>query len=90
VTGTELRSDAGLHIDLRPDDQDGEVRRAEGTAPDCRSATGAAQAYGELVATKSTPSSQPKKPGKTLKEKRAAKHAKRDAQKQVRRTWEVK
>jgi hypothetical protein len=42
------------------------------------------------MATKSTPSSQPKKPGRTLKEKRAAKHAKQDAQKQVRRGWEGK
>ena len=39
------------------------------------------------MATKSTPSSQPKKPSRTLKEKRAAKHAKQEAQKQTRKAW---
>jgi len=38
--------------------------------------------------SKPTPSSEPKKPGRSLKEKRAAKHAKQDAQKQARRAWE--
>jgi hypothetical protein len=42
------------------------------------------------MATKSTPSSQPKKPGRSLKEKRAAKHAKQEAQKQVRKGWDAK
>jgi hypothetical protein len=42
------------------------------------------------MATKSTPSSQPKKPSRTLKEKRAAKHAKEAAQKETRRGWDVK
>jgi hypothetical protein len=42
------------------------------------------------MASKSTPSSQPKKPSRSLKEKRAAKHAKKDAQKQVRRGWDAK
>ena len=42
------------------------------------------------MANKSTPSSQPKKPSRTLKEKRAAKHAKQDAQKQVRKGWDNK
>ena len=36
------------------------------------------------MATKSKPSPQPKKPGRTLKEKRAAKHSKQAAQKQAR------
>jgi hypothetical protein len=42
------------------------------------------------MATKSTPSSEPKKPSRTLKEKRAAKHAKQEAQKEVRRGWNAK
>ncbi|HEY2429532.1 MAG TPA: hypothetical protein VGI06_11430 [Acidimicrobiales bacterium] len=42
------------------------------------------------MANKSTPSSQPKKPGRTLKEKRAAKHAKQEAQKQTHRGWDAK
>lgn len=42
------------------------------------------------MATKSTPSSQPKKPGRSLKEKRAAKQAKQDAQKKIRKSWETK
>jgi hypothetical protein len=42
------------------------------------------------MGNKSTPSSQPKKPSRSLKEKRAQKHAKQDAQKQVRRGWEAK
>ena len=46
--------------------------------------------YGCQMGNKSTPSSQPKKPSRTLKEKRAAKHAKEDAQKQVRKGWDVK
>jgi hypothetical protein len=53
-------------------------------------ATAGAESYGNPMATKSTPSSQPKKPSRTLKEKRAAKHAKQDAQKQARRGWETK
>jgi hypothetical protein len=42
------------------------------------------------MASKSTPSSQPKKPGRTLKEKRAAKHAKEEQQKQTRKSWDNK
>ena len=42
------------------------------------------------MGTKSTPSSQPKKPARTLKEKRAAKHAKQAVQDQVRKGWDVK
>jgi hypothetical protein len=42
------------------------------------------------MATKSTPSSQPKKPGRTLKEKRAAKHEKQASQKQARKSWDAK
>jgi hypothetical protein len=42
------------------------------------------------MGNKSTPSSQPKKPSRTLKEKRAAKHAKEAVQKETRRTWDVK
>jgi hypothetical protein len=36
------------------------------------------------MATKSRPTAEPKKPGKSLKEKRAAKHEKQAAQKQAR------
>lgn len=42
------------------------------------------------MGTKSTPSSQPKKPSRTLKEKRAAKHVKQEEQRQVRRGWDAK
>lgn len=42
------------------------------------------------MANKSAPSGESKKPGRTLKEKRAAKHAKTEAQKQVRRGWDAK
>jgi len=42
------------------------------------------------MANKSRPAGEPKKPGKTLKEKRQAKHAKQAAQKQVRKSWETK
>jgi hypothetical protein len=43
------------------------------------------------VAQKSKPSGQAKKPGRTLKEKRAAKHAKQEQQKQQHhQNWEVK
>jgi hypothetical protein len=42
------------------------------------------------MGSKSTPSSQPKKPTRTLKEKRSEKHAKQDAQKQARRAWDTK
>ena len=42
------------------------------------------------MANKSTPSSQPKKPSRTLKEKRAAKHAKEEEQKATRRGWDAK
>lgn len=38
------------------------------------------------MATKSRPSAEPKKPGKSLKEKRAAKQKKQAAQKQARST----
>ena len=41
------------------------------------------------MGNKSTPASQPKKPGKTLKEKRAAKHAKEEDRKQARRSWDA-
>ena len=49
-----------------------------------------AGAYPGDMASKSTPSSQPKKPSRTLKEKRAAKHSKQEAQKQERKGWETK
>jgi hypothetical protein len=42
------------------------------------------------MATKSRPTGEAKKPGRTLKEKRAAKHQKQAAQKQVRKGWEGK
>ena len=51
---------------------------------------GPATPYPVTMASKSTPSSQPKKPSRTLKEKRAAKHAKQDAQKQARKGWDSK
>ena len=37
---------------------------------------------------KSKPTSQGKKPGRSIKEKRAAKHEKEAAQKQVRKGWD--
>ena len=55
-----------------------------------RAAPSRATAYAVVMASKSTPSSQPKKPSRTLKEKRAAKHAKQEAQKQTRKGWEAK
>ena len=39
---------------------------------------------------KSKPTSQGKKPGRSLKEKRAAKHAKEAAQKQAHKAWDTK
>lgn len=42
------------------------------------------------MGNKSTPSSQPKKPGRTLKEKRAAKHGKEEAQKRTRNAVSAK
>jgi len=42
------------------------------------------------MGNKSTPSSQPKKPSRSIKEKRAAKHAKEEVQKQTRRGWDAK
>lgn len=44
----------------------------------------------ERMGTKSKPSSEPKKTSRSLKEKRAAKHAKKDAKTQERRGWETK
>ncbi len=40
------------------------------------------------MAHNTTPSSESKKPGRTLKEKRAAKHAKQDAQNAAHKAWE--
>lgn len=42
------------------------------------------------MGNKSTPSSQPKKPSRSLKEKRAQKHAKEEQQKQTRKGWDSK
>jgi hypothetical protein len=42
------------------------------------------------VAQKSKPSSEAKKPGRTLKEKRAAKHAKQQEHQQQHKTWDLK
>jgi hypothetical protein len=42
------------------------------------------------MATKARPSGEAKKPGRTVKEKRAAKHVKQAAQKQVRKGWQDK
>ncbi len=42
------------------------------------------------MAEKSKQSAESKKPGRTLKEKRAAKNAKQAAQKAVRKGWESK
>ena len=53
-------------------------------------ADGSARPYGDEMGNKSTPSSQPKKPSRTLKEKRAAKQAKEEAQKETRRGWDAK
>ena len=39
---------------------------------------------------KSKPSSQAKKPGRSLKEKRAVKHQKQEAQKQQHKEWDIK
>jgi hypothetical protein len=39
---------------------------------------------------KSKPGSQAKKPGRSLKEKRVAKHQKEEAQKQARKGWDAK
>ena len=39
---------------------------------------------------KSKPTSQGKKPGRSIKEKRAAKHEKEAAQKQARKDWNTK
>jgi hypothetical protein len=42
------------------------------------------------MATKARPSGEAKKPGRTLKEKRAAKQVKQAAQKQERKGWAAK
>jgi hypothetical protein len=42
------------------------------------------------MAEKSKPSAEAKKPGRTLKEKRAAKNVKQAAQKAVRKGWDSK
>ncbi|MGA2519927.1 MAG: hypothetical protein ABSG81_03805 [Acidimicrobiales bacterium] len=42
------------------------------------------------MAEKSRPTGEAKKPGRTLKEKRAAKHQKQAAQKQARKSWDGK
>jgi hypothetical protein len=39
---------------------------------------------------KSKPSAQAKKPGRSLKEKRAAKHEKQASQKQAHKAWDAK
>jgi len=42
------------------------------------------------MATKERPSAEAKKPGRSLKEKRAAKNDKQAAQKLARKSWETK
>jgi hypothetical protein len=42
------------------------------------------------MGTKSRPSGESKKPGRSLKEKRAAKHSKEEEKKQTRKGWETK
>jgi hypothetical protein len=42
------------------------------------------------MAEKSRPAGEPKKPGRTLKEKRQAKQAKQAARKQERKSWDQK
>jgi hypothetical protein len=42
------------------------------------------------MASKSKPAAEGKKPGRSLKEKRAAKHQKQAEQKQTRKGWEAK
>ena len=39
---------------------------------------------------KSKPGTENKKPGRSIKEKRAAKHMKEEAQKQARKSWDAK
>jgi hypothetical protein len=46
--------------------------------------------YPAAMGNKSTPSSSPKKPSRSLKEKRAAKHAKQEQQKDDRKGWNAK
>ncbi len=46
--------------------------------------------YGGGMGNKSTPSSQPKKPSRTLKEKRAAQQVKEEQKKQTRQGWNTK
>lgn len=46
--------------------------------------------YPRGMAEKSKPSSQTKKPGRSIKEKRVAKHEKQAAQKQAHKAWDVK
>ena len=42
------------------------------------------------MATKSKPTGEAKKPGRSIKEKRAAKNEKQASQKQARKSWETK
>ena len=46
--------------------------------------------YGVRMAEKAKPGAEAKKPGRTLKEKRAAKSAKEAAQRVVRKGWDAK
>ena len=48
------------------------------------------RSYAVYVGQKSKPGSQSKKPGRSLKEKRAAKHQKEEAQKQAHKSWDAK
>ncbi len=53
-------------------------------------ATGSRSPYAAVMASKSKPAAEGKKPGRSLKEKRAAKHQKQAENKQSRKGWEAK
>ena len=46
--------------------------------------------YGVVMGEKSKPGSQSKKPGRSLKEKRVAKHEKEETRKQAHKAWDTK
>lgn len=63
---------------------------AGGAARPPGAASPSLRSYADTVANKSRPTAEPKKPGRTLKEKRQAKQAKQAAQKQARKGWDNK
>lgn len=66
------------------------MRRAVGGPGPRVAGPGRPEPYDAPMATKSKPTGEAKKPGRTLKEKRAAKQEKLAAQKQTRKGWEGK